>query len=227
MKAFKVASSDMMCIPFLRHIAKFNKPILLSTGASTMDEVCDAVNAIKQEGNDQIVILHCTLKYPTEDKDANLNIIQTLKEQFPEYPIGISDHTLGVAPSLIAIAMGACVVEKHFTTDKTLGESADHWLSIEPDELRSLVEGSNRIQTLRGSKEKIVFPCENETRIYDKRSIVSKCDIPKGTTVTEDMITYKRPGTGIQPKYVDVLLGKTALVDIKEDTTLQWTHFMA
>ena len=132
---------------------------------------------------------------------------------------------MGSFTSIIATAMGAQVVEKHYTVDKTLDKSADHWLSVDPMELQEIVEGARRVEVLRGAKEKHVFECESETRTYDKRSIVSKVDIRPGETITEEMITYKRPGTGILPKYKDRLLKKTAKEFIKADTTLQWSHF--
>lgn len=226
MKAFKIASSDMSTIPYLKHIARYNKPIILSTGAASMDEVKDAVKAIESEGNDQIIILHCTLCYPTQDKDANLNIINTFKKEFPWYPIGISDHTLGTFPTTIAMAMGASVVEKHYTVDKTLGMSADHWLSVDPSELKEIVDNARKIEVLRGSDVKSVFEAEKHTRMYDKRSIVSKIGIREGQVITEGMLTFKRPGTGIAPKDIGKVLGKKARVTIPEDTTFQWEFFL-
>lgn len=203
MKAFKIASSDMSTLPFLRHIAKFGKPILLSTGAATMEEVRESVKAIRDEGNDQIVVMQCTLCYPTKDEDANLAVINTYKEIFPDLVIGLSDHTLGVHASQVAMEMGAMVIEKHFTTDKTLAGNADHWLSVDPEEMGLITAWPEwkRLDTgnLLGSPEKKVLECERETRLYDKRSIVAKADIPKDTIITMDMLTFKRPGTGIWP----------------------------
>jgi N,N'-diacetyllegionaminate synthase len=225
MKAFKVASSDLTHLPFLKHIARFGKPILLSTGASTMFEIYEAVETIRKEGNDNIAILHCTLNYPTERQDSNLNLIKTFGGLFHGLPIGISDHTLDIFTPVIAVAKGACIVEKHFTVDKTLPDSADHWLSIDPVELREMVDNIRHVELLGGSYEKKVFPCEEQTRKLDKRSIVSKVNIKKGQKVTEHMLTYKRPGTGIAPKYYKELIGRIAEVDIKEDTTLIWDNF--
>ncbi len=224
MKAFKVASSDMSHLPYLSHIAKFGKPIILSTGASTPEEVLEAVNTIEEAGNFQTIILHCTLKYPTDLKDANLNLIPSLKVAFPQYPIGISDHTLGITGSIVAAAMGACVIEKHYTTDKTLPDSADHWLSINPQELEILIKAVREVEILKGSSTKKIFQCEEETRKYDKRSIVSKVRIAKGTTITEDMLTYKRPGTGIAPKFVADVVGKVAKTTINEDKPITWKN---
>lgn len=223
MVAFKVASSDMSCLPFLEHIAKFGKPILLSTGASTLQEIKEAVKTIKRAGNDQIVILHCTLSYPTKLEDANLNIIKTLQKEFPNYLIGISDHTLGAFSAVTAGIVGAKVIEKHYTVDKTLPDSADHWLSVDPGELKEIVVFTRYAEMLLGDSKKKVLACEKETRKYDKRSIVSKTDIPKGTVITEDMITYKRPGTGIWPKFKNKVVGRVAKKDIKEDTILTWS----
>ncbi|NCN26052.1 acetylneuraminic acid synthetase [bacterium] len=233
MKAFKVASSDMSTLPFLEHIAKYGKPIILSTGASTMKEIHEAVDTIDRAGNRQIILLHCTLCYPTmyKDKnphfeDANLNLIQTLEEEFPEYPIGISDHTLGNFSSMIAVAMGATMVEKHYTTDKTLGKSADHWFSVDPNELSTMIQFSKIIETLKGSKEKKVFDCEKETRVNDKRSIVSKIEIPEGTVITREMLTFKRPGTGIWPKDINRLIGEKSTVTIPADTVIKWDDIL-
>lgn len=225
MKAFKIASSDMMTFPFLRHIAKFGKPILLSTGASTLEEVKEAVAVIEEAGNDQIVVMQCTLKYPTQYEHANFAVLDTYKKTFPDKVIGLSDHTLGSFSSVIGYAMGATVIEKHFTVDKTLGESADHWLSVDPKELHEIVAGCNSANALKGNKEKLVSEVEKETRQLDKRSIVSARDLKKGEVITEEMLTYKRPGTGIPPKKLDMVIGKKLFVDVPNDTILAWTHF--
>lgn len=208
MRAFKIASSDMSTLPFLRHVARFGKPILLSTGAATMEEVQESVQAIRDEGNDQIVVMQCTLCYPTKDEDANFSVMNTYKKEFPDLIVGLSDHTLGPAPTIIAGRyFGAQVIEKHFTTNKSFTGNADHWLSIDPRELEIVIATipsgfeyeAEYIAKLGGSPEKKVLECEKETRLYDKRSIVSKVDIPKDTVITYDMLTFKRPGTGIWP----------------------------
>lgn len=220
MKMFKVASSDLTFLPMIENIAKFDKPILLSTGASTMEEIHEAVNTIKKYHN-KIIILHCTLCYPTKPEDDNLSVIQTLKKEFPDLKVGISDHTQGVFSSAIAYAMGADVIEKHFTIDKNLKGNADHWFSIDPKDLEELVCLCRDIKILSGSPEKRVLECEKDTRVYDKRSIVSNKFIPKDTVITEEMITWKRPGTGISPK--ENIIGKVALEDIEEDIPIQWS----
>ncbi len=222
MKAFKVASSDMSCLPYLQHIAQFDKPIILSTGASTLEEVEEAVETILLEGNNKIIILQCTLCYPTRIEDANLATIQTLKTTFPKLEVGLSDHTLGITGSIVAAAMGAKVIEKHFTVDKTLDKSADHWLSVDPSELNIMVKAIREVELLQGSSEKKVYECEGKTRMLDKRSIVSKEDIKRGMQIMPWMITYKRPGTGIAPRDMEKIIGATALQDIPADTTLTW-----
>lgn len=224
MKAFKVASSDMSFLPYLEHIAKFMKPILLSTGASTLDEIKEAVLAITSQGNMNIVLLHCVLKYPTPDEESQLKVINTLQKEFPFLQVGLSDHTMGLFSPLVGIGMGSVVVEKHFTLDKSLPNSADHWLSMTPEELQQLVAMARDVEKMLGNGERVVFEVEKETRKYDKRSIVTKIGIAPGTTITEDMITYKRPGTGIWPSELENVLGKKVVEFIPQDTVLQWTH---
>ena len=225
MKAFKVASSDMSTLPYLEHIAKYNKPILLSTGASTLEEVKEAVETIEKAGNKKIVIMQCTLSYPTPDEHANFAVLQTYKKHFPRKIIGLSDHTLGSLSSIIGCAMGAQVIEKHFTLDKTLGESADHWLSVDPKELKEIVDGVRKVDKLRGTDVKGLSVAERETRELDKRSIVSNGKIAAGQVITRRMVTFKRPGTGIPPRELEDVLGRTALADIDNDTILTWRHF--
>jgi len=201
MRAFKVASSDMSTIPYLRHIARFGKPILLSTGAATMEEIRESVAAIRSEGNDQIVVMQCTLCYPTQNHDANIGVIEKWNI-FEDFAVGFSDHTLGTMAPVLAAAYGAIAIEKHFTLDKSQTSTADHRMSVTPDELKEIVEACKQVNTLVGSGEKRVLACEKETRMYDKRSIVSKVDIKKDTVITPEMLTYKRPGTGIWPNKI-------------------------
>ena len=222
--AFKVASSDMSHLPFLAHLARFKKPIFLSTGASTLGEIQEAVQTIKNEGNNKIVVMQCTLCYPTKSEDANLNVIKTLKTVFPDLEIGLSDHTLGTLTPSIAITLGASVVEKHYTTDKTLPDSADHWLSVDPIELKKIVDDCKDVIKMLGSSEKKIIGCEKETRRLDKRSIVSRVTIGAGEVITKDKLTYKRPGTGIEPKFTDLVVGRMARSKIKADTTIKWSH---
>lgn len=222
MKAFKIASSDLSCPKFLRHIAKFGKPILLSTGAADIAEVDEAIRVIQKAGNNQIVVMQCTLCYPTAPENANLNVIGTYKRRYPSLEVGLSDHTLGIMTPIVAAQLGAKVIEKHFTVDKTLPDSADHWLSIDPPELKQIVEGIQDFSKLMGNSMKEVLPCEAETRKYDKRSIVAKVTINKGITMNEKLITYKRPGTGIWPSYEHLVIGKRTNRVIPKNTILEW-----
>ncbi len=222
MRAIKVSSSDVTNLPFLSNLAKYGLPILLSVGASTVGEIEEAVDAIEKEGNKNIVIMQCTLVYPTPFEHANLKVIGTLSTVFPEYPIGLSDHTLGTSIPPAAVALGACMIEKHYTVDKTLMESADHWLSVDPAELKQMVESIRNVEKALGTGKKYVLPAEAETYLYDKRSLVSACAITAGTKITAEMLTHKRPGTGIRPKYVNIVIGRNARTDIPEDTTITW-----
>lgn len=222
MKAIKVSSSDVTNLPFLANLAKYKLPVLLSVGASTMGEIEEAVHTIERAGNKKIIIMQCTLVYPTPFEHANLRVIPTLATLFPEYPIGLSDHTLGVHIPPAAVALGARMIEKHYTVDKTLTKSADHWLSVDPKELKEMIQAIRHVEEALGSTRKYVLPAEHHTYLYDKRSIVSACAIKKGTKITKRMLTHKRPGTGIRPKYIDVVIGRRAAVDIPEDTTITW-----
>lgn len=222
MKAIKVSSSDVTNLPFLKNLAKYKIPMLVSVGASTVGEIEEAVQAIESVGNRKIVIMQCTLVYPTPFEHANLRVISTLATMFPEYPIGLSDHTLGTHIPPAAVALGARMVEKHYTVDKTLKMSADHWLSVDPRELKEMVQAIRHVEAALGTSKKYVIPAEKHTYLYDKRSLVAACDIPKGTVITKEMLTHKRPGTGIRPKYVDVIIGRSAVIDIQSDTTLTW-----
>lgn len=222
-KAFKVSSSDITNIPLLKHIAKKELPIILSTGASTIGEIDEAVQTIKSEGNNKVILLQCTLCYPTEPKDANLRIIQTLSSIYPHYPIGLSDHTMGIAIPIAAVALGAKVIEKHYTIDKTLLKSADHWLSVDPNELKEMVSGIRKVEEALGSGEKKVFDVEKITYKYDKRSIVARQNISKGATIKKDMLIMKRPGTGIPPKFLPIIVNRVARRDLKEDSLILWS----
>ncbi len=221
-KAIKVASSDLTDLPFLKRAAKTGLPIFLSTGASTYAEIDDAVRAVEGEGNHQIILMQCTLHYPTDYKDANLRVIGTLQKMYPQYSMGLSDHTLGIAVPPAAVALGAKLIEKHYTTDKTLPLSPDHHLSVDPPEMAAMISQIRQVEQALGDSRKYVLAAEAETYKYDKRSLTSTKAIKVGTVITPDMITRKRPGTGIRPKYLEVVIGRTARIDIPEDTTITW-----
>lgn len=219
---FKIASADLTDHPLLRTAAKKGKPMILSTGLATIAEVGEAIDVVRQEGNDQIVLLHCTLQYPCDAENANLRMMLHLKAAFPGVPVGLSDHTLGIAVPQAAVALGAVAVEKHYTVDKTLPGSPDHHLSVDAADLTRMMEGIRTIEQAMGRYEKGPVEAESQAYRYARRSIISAQDIPAGATITRDMLTFKRPGTGIYPKFVDVVVGRRTKSDIPEDTVLQW-----
>ncbi len=222
--AFKISSSDITHIPFIRHVAKKGKPIFLSTGASTIGEIIDAVTEIEGAGNKQIVILHCVLSYPTRYENANLNMIRHLKSVFPDYLIGLSDHTLPDKNMLVlttAALLGAKVIEKHFTHDKSL-KGNDHYHSMDFKDLKTFMENLDLLDKILGQRRKEPLETEILARKHARRSIVAKKDIPRGTKITEDMIDFKRPGTGVEPRFFRILIGRTAKRDIKSDEIIKW-----
>jgi len=218
--AYKIASADITCIPLIKHAAEKGKPLMLSTGTSTIDEVREAVDVIKSAGNDQIILLHCTLSYPTAFKDANLRMMLTLQKEFPDAPVGLSDHTTGIIVPIAAVALGAKVIEKHYTTDKSLPDSPDHPLSVDPRELKIMIEQIRIVEEALGTAVKKPIEAEKEALKFARRSIVANVRIPKGTVITKDMITFKRPGTGISPKFFDRVVGKKARKTIEEDEVI-------
>ena len=227
MPVFKISSSDLTNIPFIRHIAKKGKPIFLSTGASTMDEIHFAVNELSKTGNDKIVLLHCVLSYPTKYEDANLNMIRYLQKAFPDHIVGYSDHTLpdkNMIVLLIAAMLGAKVIEKHFTLDKTLPGN-DHYHAMDPADLKSLIENFKILEQVLGEYTKRPIEAELPARQNARRSLVLAKDVQKGHIIQEEDLVAKRPGTGISPIYFDLILGKKILKNKKEDDILTWDDF--
>ena len=225
--AYKIASADITNIPFLRYIAKKGKPILLSTGASTISEIWRAVEVIKSEGNNQIVLLHCVLNYPTTYENANLAMIYDMKRKFPDFVIGYSDHTLPEKIEDVLITawlLGAQVIEKHFTFDKTLPGN-DHYHSMDELDLKKLVDKIGFIRKILGRAEKHYLDSEVISRKNARRSIVAARRIPKGKIIDESDITIKRPGIGVPPEFYDVVIGSTATRDIQEDEILKFGDF--
>ena len=217
MKGFKVASSDITNHPFLEFLAKKKLPILLSTGASSINEIKEAVRIINKSGNKKILIMQCTLCYPTKPQDANLLAINDIKRNFPKYLVGLSDHTLGIEIASASVLYGVSAIEKHFTFNKKLLKSADHWLSIDPGELKKLVENVRTINLSMGNGKKIALKCENKARKFARRSIVANKKISKGEVLTKNKIYFKRPGTGISPSLLKKVLGKRAKKEITYD----------
>ncbi len=223
MEVYKISSSDVSNLPFIEHQAKKGKPILLSVGASYLNEIEAAVDAIRKHNDEPIVLMHCVLEYPTPIKDTNLLKITSLKEQFPEFYIGYSDHTKPTPDYDViktAYNLGAVLIEKHFTLDKTL-KGNDHYHAMDPEDARNIIAAIERMDLIRGRGELNCLETEQTARLNARRSIVSAVDIKAGETIREEMLTYKRPGTGITPDKMPELIGLRAKIDIEEDTILK------
>lgn len=219
MKTWKVPSGELTNLPYLVKIASFNKPIILSTGMATMDEVEAAVNVLKNNGADNITILHCTTEYPTPYEEVNLRAMKTLHHKFKKR-VGYSDHTMGIEIPIAAVAMGAKVIEKHFTLDRNM-EGPDHLASLEPDELTAMVQSIRHIEVAMGNGVKIPSRSEIKNRAIARKSIVAKQNIKKGERLSEANLTVKRPGDGISPmNWLDVI-GTPSNRDYQEDELIE------
>ena len=221
---YKISSSDLSNLPFIRHIARKGKKMIVSVGAAFLSEVDEAIRAIQGEGNNDITILHCVLSYPTNPKDANLRIIKTLKNNFPDVKIGFSDH---VAPDdtmmtlAVAYMLGAEVIEKHFTLDKSLSGN-DHYHSGDPDDFMKAIANFKWIDKVLGVSQKTVLSCELTSRREARRSLVLTRNMKAGEVIKEEDLMPKRPGTGISPEFSDIVIGRKVLRDLEEDTILTW-----
>ena len=216
--AFKTASADLTNLPLLEYIAKKGKPMIVSTGMSTMEEVAEALEVIRKY-NEQIILLHCVSNYPCESSEVNLRVMQTLREKF-NVPVGYSGHEKsGWAVTLAAITLGAVVVERHFTLDRTL-PGPDHAASLDPLGLLRLVLNIRDMESAIGSGEKRISEAEMQIRKRLAKSIVARCDIEEGTVMLPEMLTVKGPGDGLKPKYLPLLCGKTARHKIRADTLI-------
>ena len=215
---FKIPSGEITNLPFLAHLARKGKPLIVSTGMSYLGEVETAVRTLEQTGNRDFVLLHCVSNYPARPSDINLRAMQTMAAAFGA-PVGYSDHTTGIEVALAAVALGACVVEKHFTLDRTL-PGPDHQASLEPDELAALVRGIRTVEAALGHGRKEPAASEANTLAVARKSLVAARDIPPGTALTEDLIAVKRPGTGLPPAMKPYLVGRTAREAIPAGTLL-------
>lgn len=211
----KVASMDLNNYPFLEYLAEKGLPMVISTGLSEMYEIDKAVRVIEEAGNRQIIILHCVAIYPPQDSQINLNNILTFQRQYPEYPIGFSDHSLGISIPLASVSLGVCLIEKHFTLDKNM-EGWDHKVSANFEEMSIIAHESKRIADAMGSF-RINCIEDEERRLSFRRSIVLKRDVKKGEQLEADMIDFKRPGIGIEPGMLNYVIGRTANKDIDCD----------
>ena len=210
---FKIASGDVTYVPFLQHIAKKGKPILLSTGACSWSELDAAVEAIRQESTAELVLLHCTAAYPAPDQDLHLNLIPVLGERYG-LPVGFSDHSLGTDIALAGLALGAQVVGKHFTTNQSL-DAGDNDMSILPAELKCLIKGGRRIALAKGGTTRQVFPSEEEVSVFVHRSMVVRSDMLAGDVLSLSDLAAVRPSGGIPPSDQDAIVGKRLIRDVQ------------
>lgn len=222
MDVFKISSSDITNKPFIEYLCDFGKPIILSTGASSLSEIQEAVDWIEAKGND-LALLHCVLNYPTPDKNANLGMILGLKQAFPNKIIGYSDHTLPQDMKVCEMAtiLGSVIIEKHFTHDKTLPGN-DHYHAMDKEDLNLFRKNLERIFEILGSFKVEALDAEAPARANARRSLVALRDIPKGKIIAKEDLTFKRPAHGVSPKFIDDVVGRIALIDIKDDDVLQW-----
>lgn len=222
MPAYKISSSDITNIPFIEYQCKFGKPVILSTGASYQWEVQQAVEAIEKHGN-KLCLMHCVLNYPTPDENANLGMIKGLIKDFPQVVPGYSDHTVpGNMDNLIySCLLGAVVIEKHFTHDKTLPGN-DHYHAMDKDDLKIFWEKWEHATTVLGGYKLTALESEEPARQNARRSLVADKDIPKGKIIEASDLTWKRPAKGISPKEIKVVIGKAAAHDIEEDSIMKW-----
>ncbi|MBF0168538.1 MAG: N-acetylneuraminate synthase family protein [Alphaproteobacteria bacterium] len=219
-QAYKIGSDDLTNIPFLKQVADVGKPIVLSTGMSTMAEVQESVSAILGQGNPDLILMHCVTNYPSETRDANLLCIPELKRNFG-LPVGYSDHVLGPLCCQAAAAIGANLLEKHFTYNK-MAEGPDHMLSADQAELQALIRSVRLIEEALGDGIKRPAAGELKTRRNNRKSIVATMDIQSGSALTKENLAIKRPGHGIPPKYLDQIVGNLARRDIKAEDPLEW-----
>ena len=221
---YKISSSDLSNIPFIKYIGRKGKPVFLSVGASYLSEVEEAVRTLRDSGCEDIVLLHCVLSYPTKPQDANLNIISTLKRIFPDVRIGYSDHVVPdetMVTLSTAYLLGAEVIEKHFTLDKNL-QGNDHYHAGDPKDFKMAISNFDMINKILGKSEKTVLDCEIIPRREARRSIVLTRNMKEGEIIKSTDIMTKRPGTGISPKFIDIVIGRTLKCDLPEDTILTW-----
>jgi N-acetylneuraminate synthase len=217
---FKVPSGEVTNLPLLRHIASKGRPVILSTGMSTLGEVEEAVLALQAKGTAPITLLHCVTQYPAPYSEINLRAMQTLRAAFG-LPVGYSDHTEGIEIAVAAVAMGAQVIEKHFTIDRSL-PGPDHAASLEPAELKRMVTAIRNVESALGNGVKVPAPCEIPNISVARKSLIAARNLSAGHRLRAEDITIKRPGTGISPKFLQVLVGHTLRTDVKEDEVIHW-----
>ena len=216
--AYKWASSETVNLPLLRYAAKKQKPMLISTGMCDLSDVDAAVEVVYSCGNQDIVLLHCVALYPPKPRQVNLRAMDTLRKAF-HLPVGFSDHTMGIAVAITAVARGACVIEKHFTLSRKL-KGPDHAYALEPRELKEMVSAIIEAEQSLGSPLKQMLPEEKE--IGRRTSIFARVNIPEGTRITKEMVAIQRPGKGIKPRFLDLVIGSKATKPISKGEAITW-----
>jgi len=219
---YKLGSGELTNFELIDYVSNTNKPIILSTGMATLEEIKETYNHIKNKDN--LVILHCITGYPTSFEEANLNFIKTLQNEL-DVPIGFSDHSPGIELPIAAVALGVCVVEKHFTLDKTL-EGPDHKASLNPDEFKAMVSAIRNVEVAMGDGVRRFSKNEKEIKQVARKSIILNENVQKGTVLKREMLSIKRPGTGISPKYIDDVIGKTVIADLNINHVLKWEDIL-
>ncbi len=216
---WKVPSGEVTNYPYLAEIARTTMPVILSTGMCELSEIDEAVELLKENGTTELMLLHCNTQYPTPYEDVNLYAMETLKNRYG-VKVGYSDHTQGIEVPIAAIALGATVIEKHFTLDHTL-PGPDHKASLEPQELKKMVKSIRNIESALGSSEKKVSPSERSNIAVARKSIVASRLIKKGEILNSDNLTTKRPGTGISPMKWNQIIGTRAVRNFEEDELIE------
>ena len=219
---YKIASLDLTFLQLIEKVAKKGKPLIISTGMGTLAEIDDVIDLVYKCGNKNIIILHCVSSYPPPIHDHNLNAIPYLRSVF-NLPIGYSDHSMGITIPVAATALGAVVLEKHFTLDKSM-PGPDHRISVDPVELKQMVKAVKEVRMAVGDSKKEPAPSELIMRENIRRKIVASRNLPKGTVISDDMIEYKSSSIGLDPKYLDVLLGRVLAIEMKKDDVFSWNH---
>lgn len=219
-QAFKIASMDLTHLPLLKTLAGYDLPVILSTGMASLAEVDEGVRALRENGHDDVAVLHCVSNYPTKPSELNLRNVATIRDAF-DVTSGFSDHTLSTLPPALAVAHGASIIEKHFTLDRSR-DGPDHPFALEPDELAALVDNVEMASQAAGSASR--SPSDSGKRTEYRRSIVADTDLRAGETVTEESIRFARPGDGIEPKHIGIVLGMTLKMDVTAERVLKWDH---
>jgi N,N'-diacetyllegionaminate synthase len=220
MPAIKVASPDLTYLDFIKRVARKHLPVVLSTGMGDADEIEKAVNAVRGEGNDRIILLHCVSNYPSQHEEMNMLCLPELKTRF-KVPVGLSDHTTDNLSAIVAASLGAVMIEKHFTLDRNL-PGADNALSMEPHELKELKQATVSVRKILGDGKRKLLPSEEPVKQSARRSLVARVDIEPGTVISADMVAVKRPGTGIPPEGLERIVGKKARSRICAEELINW-----